>query len=559
MIKHLAHIWLLSIALAVALVSCHDAPQHYDSRLVAADSLIYAQFDSVYAQLKAINRNSLNSDADKAYYDLLLTQARYLSYITFTSAKDINNAIDYYENHSQELEKLTRSYLYKGAVMEDMGIPDTAMIFYKLAEVTAAPHDDFNRGYAQLRMGKLYASHSAHDGRDIEKLEQAVENFRHCNDIHYQILSLKELGAVTYWSELPKAERILKEAISLAKQEDDIDNFINASNILAMAYFNSHDTKNAYRQLQHIKALDMSGFPDNVYTTFASVYAHMGKPDSAQMFLDYINPETVREGYPFLSNYLEAQSNIAKARGDLTRFYMLSHLCDSVTFTELKDPYIVNLMYAEKEIEKQHEEKINKAAQRKQRNIALVVAPIMIALLALALLFYRRAHRYDRLIVELKDQSRSQMSELTDMQQNISQLQINDERLKEFIASHTGMMREMIEACYHEPNNRIAENMKRIVKFQDSNRDNWEKLYAYIDMEHNNIMTRTRDRYPQLNERDLLLLALTCMGYSYIQTAIIMGYSNATSVSVIKQRLAKKMGLDCTLNEYIERNATAPD
>ena len=52
----------------------------------------------------------------------------------------------------------------------------------------------------------------------------------------------------------------------------------------------------------------------------------------------------------------------------------------------------------------------------------------------------------------------------------------------------------------------------------------------------------------------LLLLALTCMGYSYIQTAIIMGYSNATSVSVIKQRLAKKMGLDCSLNEYIERN-----
>ena len=117
-----------------------------------------------------------------------------------------------------------------------------------------------------------------------------------------------------------------------------------------------------------------------------------------------------------------------------------------------------------------------------------------------------------------------------------------------------GLMREMIDACYHEPNNRIAENMKRIVKFQDSNRDNWVKLYDYIDMEHNNIMTRTREQYPQLNEKDLLLLALTCMGYSYIQTAIIMGYSNATSVSVIKQRLAKKMGLDCSLNEYIERN-----
>ena len=55
--------------------------------------------------------------------------------------------------------------------------------------------------------------------------------------------------------------------------------------------------------------------------------------------------------------------------------------------------------------------------------------------------------------------------------------------LTDTIRSHMGMMREMIDACYHEPNNRIAENMKRIVKFQDSNRDNWVKLYDYIDME----------------------------------------------------------------------------
>ena len=114
-------------------------------------------------------------------------------------------------------------------------------------------------------------------------------------------------------------------------------------------------------------------------------------------------------------------------------------------------------------------------------------------------------------------------------------------------------MRDMIEACYYEPNNRITDNVKRIVKFQDSNRENWEKLYDYIDLEHNNIMTRTREDYPQLIDRDLLLLALTCMGYSYIQTAIVMGYSNATSVSVLKQRLARKMNLDCSLNEYIDR------
>ena len=194
--------------------------------------------------------------------------------------------------------------------------------------------------------------------------------------------------------------------------------------------------------------------------------------------------------------------------------------------------------------------------KRRTRNYFLwaIASAIILSLLLLALLLYLRNHRYDKLVLELKDQSQSQMQDLTDMQQSINELQINDERLKGFISSHVGMMREIIEACYHEPNNRIAENMKRIVKFQDSNKDNWVRLFDYIDLEHNNIMTRTRENYPDLNDRELLLLALTCMGFTYIQIAIIMGYSNATSVSVIKQRLVKKMGLDCSLNEYIQNN-----
>ena len=80
----------------------------------------------------------------------------------------------------------------------------------------------------------------------------------------------------------------------------------------------------------------------------------------------------------------------------------------------------------------------------------------MLLLLLLALLFYRRAHRYDKLVLELKDQSRNQMQDLSGLQGSINELKINDERLKSFISSHMGMMREMIEACYHETNNRIV-------------------------------------------------------------------------------------------------------
>ncbi len=561
--KTFVHIWLVTCALAGILAGCHHVP-HYDARLLRADSLLQNIHDSQEAleRLNDLQRGSLTSEGDKAYYDLLLTQARYKCYILATSDSAINHALEYYRQHSDEQDKLIRSYIYKGAVMEELGVPDTAMIMYKQAEAVI-PSDDYAKlGYVRMRMGSLYHDHHAYDGRDIEKLEQALECFRKANDKHYQIVCLKDLGAMYRGSNADKAEKTLNEAIELAQQEKDTINLINSLSSLAYSYFmqggkDKTANRKAHQLLQRIKALRLDGLGYNIYTTFACVYSSMGMPDSAMTYLQMAEksePDTLYRG---TSTYMEALSQIAKARGDELNYLKLSYISDRISFSSLNDPAIVNIMYAENDFDREYTKAQEERQRRARHTTGAIVAAIILSLLALALLFYRRAHRYDRLIVELKDQSQSQMNDLSDLQGNINEMKINDERLKSFISSHMGMMREMIEACYHEPNNRIAENMKRIVKFQDSNKDNWAKLYDYIDMEHNNIMTRTRENYPQLNDRDLLLLALTCMGFSYIQTAIIMGYSNATSVSVIKQRLAKKMGLDCSLNEYIEQNGNS--
>ena len=560
MIRTHVYIWLIISTLAVLSVSCGRVPD-YDKRLVEVDSIVATQPAQAKAVLLDINPNDLN-DADEAYYNLLLTQACYINYDALTAGNDsiIQRALDYYSDHQADKEKFTRSNIYKGAVLEELGRVDSAMFYFKRAEVYADEKDDFNRGYAQLRMGDLYKRHQAYDGRDIEKFEDALKSFRKIQNNHYLILTLKDLGTLYRYRNAEKAEEDLNEAILLAKNEKDTTNYVHCVANLAYLYFmqsskvgkDATALNKAYQELQQILRLNyLDKLTPFEYSTFASVYANKGKVDSASIFLDLAKLQYGSDPSFYESNnFKEPMSEIAKANGNMLKYYKLSHECDSVSFSLYRDLGVLNVMNAEIDWEKQFKEKQD--ADRRIRYYFM--AGMMLLLLLLALLFYRRAHRYDKLVLELKDQSRNQMQDLSGLQGSINELKINDERLKSFISSHMGMMREMIDACYHEPNNRIAENMKRIVKFQDSNRDNWVKLYDYIDMEHNNIMTRTREQYPQLNDKDLLLLALTCMGYSYIQTAIIMGYSNATSVSVIKQRLAKKMGLDCSLNEYIERN-----
>jgi len=145
--KYLPVVILLMVAALVSTVTGCQGEARYDARLTVADSLLTSNPDSALALVEALALDSLSTDGDRAYRDLLLTQARYKCYITATSDSDINRALGYYRAHSGEQEKLTRAYIYKGAVMEELGHPDSAMLYYKHAEATAAPDDYFNLGY----------------------------------------------------------------------------------------------------------------------------------------------------------------------------------------------------------------------------------------------------------------------------------------------------------------------------------------------------------------------------------------------------------------------------
>ena len=90
----MAIIAVLTLWLVAVVTGCDRAPR-YDSRLVAADSLMQDAPDSALALVEAVAPGSLKAEGDSAYHRLLLTQARYRCYITATSDSDINRALDY--------------------------------------------------------------------------------------------------------------------------------------------------------------------------------------------------------------------------------------------------------------------------------------------------------------------------------------------------------------------------------------------------------------------------------------------------------------------------------
>ena len=540
---------ILVFAVLVAVVAGCSHSARYDGRLVAADSLMQVNPDSSLAIVEGLCRDSLATEGDRAYRDLLLTQARYRCYITATSDSDINRALAYYRAHPKEREKLTRANIYKGAVMDELGFPDSAMLYYKQAEAVADPTDYFNLGYVKMRMGTLYRDHYSFDGLPEQKFEEAIECFRRTDEKHYLLVCSIDLAALYRLNDERGAHDLYAECMSLASELNDTVNYaICLKGLTGLYYFCKR-----YEQGRVVTQRVMKNFSDYIDESFccnaSKIYAKSGMLDSARYFFNLVG-DVNRDSPIQRTTYLECLSELALAQKDTLEHLRLGKELDDIVDSLMVDKKRQQILAIENEFENGSKAQLKKQQMRK---VLLLTSLVFLIVLIATALIYRNKHRYIQLINDLMEESENHVSDINTLRHNIYQLKIRDSQLKEFITSYIELMGDVTEACYHSPKNVLSNEISRLFQIKEENKDRWVELYSYIDNEYNQIITDTINKYSQLNDRDILLLALTCLDFSCAQIAIITGYSNATSISGNRQRLAKKMGLDHSLQEYINQ------
>ena len=544
--KRLPLVILVFAVLAAVVAGCSHSAR-YDGRLVAADSLMQVNPDSSLAIVEGLCRDSLATEGDRAYRDLLLTQARYRCYITATSDSDINRALAYYRAHPKEREKLTRVNIYKGAVMDELGFPDSAMLYYKQAEAVAAPTDYFNLGYINLRISDLFLDQVSKDSSVIVRLHRAMWCFEKQHDTTRLISVLGNLGSMTGYDQPDSAKRYLWRAIALARQFDPTQQYSHESTLAGVYFF-----QNEYAQANAL-AMDVLrhgseySFERQFYYYAAMSYISLGKLDSAKYVLS-VTPTPVDDVDSL--TYYNLTAAISKAEGKPYSYAENVSQYNEMVGDILYSSRESELLQIESEFDRKQEELRHDNVNR--RNITIISIGLLLLIL-LSLIIYRNKHRYSQLINDLMEESQNHVSDINTLRRNIDQLKIRDSQLKDFITSYIELMGDVTEACYHSPMNVLSNEIRRLFQLEKENKNKWVMLYSYIDNEYNHIITDTINKYSQLNDRDILLLALTCLDFSCAQIAIITGYSNATSISGNRQRLAQKMGLDYTLQEYINQ------
>ena len=599
-------ILVLLVVLGAVVPGCRHVVR-YDRRLVAADSLMRTNPDSALSLLESLNYSpargevarsdggggtALATDGDRAYRDLLLTQARYKAYITATSDSDINRALAYFSAHPADREKLTRAYIYKGAVMDELGRPDSAMLYYKTAESTAAPDDYFNLGYCNLRIAELYQSRFINDSAVVARMKTAARYFMAANDTNFLIIAIGTQGAYPKILGEDSARLYLKRAILLSKNIHS-SNGLQYQSKLAGRYFFCGDYIKAKELAMDIVKNDRRNEcnEQQYYYYAARSFIRLNLLDSARWIISLTPaPENAVDSMN-LYQFMAELSKASRRFDDYVRYNEAAREIDNRLMEASRNSRLVKT-----ELEWNADQQEKKARSNAASRWGTIVGAILLGIVLLTViairLYYRRIRYFRRRLDRISNELEQMLVETDNEKQILQTLQENYRRqaneknqqlsqenkirLELEQASINSQVSDIIRyrnAALNElyQNVRIksaaSDGRKRVLPlfgvmkelFENKGILNkplpkafWDNLRLSVDLEFQGIASFVERQYPQLSVRDLQLFMLLCADFPNQIIKICMNYTHDVTVSKSKKKLiSDKIGLDVKFDEFI--------
>ena len=247
--------------------------------LLCADSLMEIHPDSALFILESIASPQKLSRADRAFYALLLTQARHKNYIVLENDSLIKMSVEYYGDRKKSLYA-AKAHYYWGAAYRDMGYTSFAVEEY-LTAIRLMPVEDEFLAMIYDNLAECY------EEEDLSHV--AAEAYRSAYQIlkgkSEQIYPLRGIARTfLLQNEKDSALYYYEYALDCALVEQD-SNLIGALyHDLAMVYSEKKDYTQADRYISKAIATMDYNRSFNAYLLKAKVMLNLNKLDSASYF-----------------------------------------------------------------------------------------------------------------------------------------------------------------------------------------------------------------------------------------------------------------------------------
>lgn len=216
-----AIITTLSVLIVLLSIACNTRV-NYNKYLIAIDSLIVQQPDTALSMLEAFPTNSLQTQADSAYYDLLMTEARDKNYIIQTNDSLIQSALTYY-NGTNDIEKRARAHYYSGCVYRDSQRRTESMTQYLIAKPLAEKAGERRLlSLIYLNIGYLYYYLNTQADSSYQLAQQIGIQLKD-SVLQAEVLSRRGLIRMEKGEEFyPEAEKMMLKALAIVQKQSNI-------------------------------------------------------------------------------------------------------------------------------------------------------------------------------------------------------------------------------------------------------------------------------------------------------------------------------------------------
>ena len=409
---------LIILLLAAAITGCsrQKAPS-YDN-LAEADSLIDDNPEKSLEILNGIDNADGFDNSGKAYYALLLSQARYRNFIDPPNDSLIMEAVKYYVT-AGDSRNLARAYLYAGCINGALGNEEKNLEFTQKAAETAEGIDDYwLLAYIYYNWGRILCDKKPYDmaAKYFEKSKHYAEL---ANNRRYVANNWYELGGIKLLlKEFEIAEAFTDSAISIGTATGLQDRLPVFYWQLSVTQEFRHDYSTALESIN--KALQYIKYDPNPSTTYlrkGDILIRLNQLDSAEYYINKCKDESS----PYsIADYEKLMSDLKEKRGDyrsaLEHCRNYAQMLDSIK--ALEDSNRITTMQRRYDYMRMERDRNELAIENQHKTMVILAIAFVVACCALVAIVYiarKRKYNAQQLLAreQLLTKANAEMGEMT--------------------------------------------------------------------------------------------------------------------------------------------------
>lgn len=533
---------ILICIIAITLYSsCTD--KNFNEQLNQAESLIDINTDSALHILDNINLKDISAESQKAKYILLSTHIKAKLGMSLTDST-INITANYYKNHGNTKEQVL-SLLYQSNYLINKSQLDKAMLNLLQVEDLLTKFDDYYaKGYHNLLLGAIYAYYYDFKNASVAYTHAYTHFKRLENGLLFQTL-IKLFEGMMYYNlaiSYEKSITLIKHAKTDAEKLNEETLITLCNSLLIVMYVETKQLNEAFKLAEYINDKKDLKLANNIhaplYSSLAYLYHLKGNLNMSSHYMN-LATQTAQDKKENTNTYLNRLMDIAVLDKNYKKAYQLSLQSRENSYNKMLKLLERPLMTSQRDYLKKELEQ-NKTIQHveKQRNIAVILSILLIAIAAILYLRHLNKNKQNKLneyadaIIELQ---------LT-LQENKSAA---SELIETLYKDQFKILNGISDSFFNQNNDAkgqkyVYNQVRYLIEQFSKDKKSLQELEDIVNKCCNNVMRKLREEIPTFDEIDYRQLCYHYAGFSGKLISILLDKSQA-NVYMRKSRLKEKI------------------